>query len=400
MHQLVAAGIDDQQLVLQGIEHQAEPPVLGEAQRPHALADRDHLAYFQALAIDDADGAGLAIGHMDRLGQRRPGGRQRLRPRGHIAHMAQPGDIEHAQGAAVAVADEGVPRIVAESDFVKALAGTMIEHLLEGLRVDDGHPALAAISGIVADPQVAPVRLQRHPHRLRPDGHVGQHLEAVGIDHRNLPGIGHRYVQAFVLVAGHPVHGRALERDTAQGAGNAADRDRGVDHGNTRVLVQQQQVVAVEVQQRARVHHALEVQADARLAARLPTVLAGADVRVQPGPRCHAAERLATVGIFDVKAHVGQVAFAQLAIGARRHGFELDGHAVAYHTLALVGRAGLGNRARALPGLAAVEVKPGPGRDGHCYYCQSHAHHGFAFHAVALLVGRTATAPLSAQAHH
>ncbi|MNO96764.1 hypothetical protein D3C76_884480 [compost metagenome] len=329
MHQLIAAGIDHQQFVLQRIEHQAETSVLGEPHRPHALADRDHLAYRKAPAIDNADGAGLAICHVDRLGQRRPGRRQRLWPSGDILHMAQLCDIEHAQGAAVAVADKGMARIVAEGDFVKALAGGVVEDLFQALRVDHRHPA--AFTGIVADPQVAPVRLQRHPHRFASGCHVGLDLEAVGIDHRHFPGIGHRDVQAFVLAAGHPIHGRALERDAAQGTGDTTDRDRRVDHRNARVLVQQQQVIAVEVQQWPRAHHTLEVQTNARLAAQLPAVLANAGLRlVQPGAGSHAADRQAAVGITDVKAHIGQVAFHQLAIGTCRQGLELDGDPVAH----------------------------------------------------------------------
>ncbi|MCY1355499.1 hypothetical protein D9M69_419200 [compost metagenome] len=204
----------------------------------------------------------------------------------------------------------------------------------QAARIDHADAAAPLVAGVVADPQVAAVRLQGEAHRLAAGGDVGRHREAVGIDHRDLAGVRQGDVQALVLAVGHPVHRRALERDAAERAGDAADQDRRVDHRDARVLVEQQQVVAVQVDHRPGAHHALQVDADPRLAIEQPAVAAAQGLRlVHPGAGRHAAERLAAGGIGDAEADVGLGAFDELVAGTQRTRLEVDRHAVAHQAL-------------------------------------------------------------------
>ncbi|MNE95752.1 hypothetical protein D3C80_1938860 [compost metagenome] len=90
---------------------------------------------------------------------------------------------------------------------METLPRRIAENALPGLRIDDRHPAAVAVAGVVADPQIAAVRLQRNPHGLAPCRYILKYPETVGIDHGNFPGIGQRHIQTFVLAADHPVHG-------------------------------------------------------------------------------------------------------------------------------------------------------------------------------------------------
>ncbi|MNG11820.1 hypothetical protein D3C84_953880 [compost metagenome] len=136
----------------------------------------------------------------------------------------QAGNVDDAQGAVVAVGDEGMTAVVAERDFVMPGTGRQVFEDLEALGVDHRDPGFLGGFGVVADPQQAFVRLQRQPHRVvAGDYRVGQ-LELLAVDHRHLPGSGHRYEYAFVVPGRHPVHRRLLDIDPGHGAGDPAHR--------------------------------------------------------------------------------------------------------------------------------------------------------------------------------
>ncbi|MDT4847196.1 hypothetical protein FQZ97_812450 [compost metagenome] len=226
-----------------------------------------------------------------------------------------------------------------------AAAGGEGGHGLAGLGIDDGDAAFFAAPGIVADPEVATVRLQGHTHRLGTGGQVAEHLELSGVHHRHFAGAGHGDVEQAVVGAGHPVHGRALQGDAGQGAGDAADGGHRVDHGEGGVLVHHHQVVAVQVHHGTGAEHALEVGADARLA------LVGLAFRqrlVEPGPRHLPGQGLAGGGVGEAQTDVGEHAFGQHAVAPQRPGLELDGHAIAHQAVGSItgrlGGAGLGGQ--------------------------------------------------------
>ncbi|MCY1342942.1 hypothetical protein D9M69_289480 [compost metagenome] len=223
-----------------------------------------------------------------------------------------------------------MPRVGAEGDLVVAAAGGEGGHGLAGLGVDHGDAALFPTPGVVADPEVAAVRLQGQAHRLGAGGQVAQYLELGGVHHRHFAGAGHGHVDQPVVGAGHPIHGRALQGDAGQGAGDAADGGHRVDHGERRVLVHHHQVVAVQVHHGAGAEHTLEVGADARLAL---VGLAFGQCLVEPGPRHLPGQRLAGGGVGEAQADVGEHALGQYPVAPQGPGLELDGHAIAHQAV-------------------------------------------------------------------
>ncbi|MNQ79396.1 hypothetical protein D3C85_943400 [compost metagenome] len=307
MNDLIAGGIDDLGLAFHGVEHQGKAAILAEAHWPQAPLVLDHLAHLQGAGVHHGDGAVVTVGHIHGVRQRRIGNRQRVGTRRQVLDHFQPGHVDHAQGAAAAVADKGVTQVLAEGDFVVAFAGGEELEGIERVRIDDGHPALAFVLGVVADPQQALVRLQGDAHRRGAGTEVGQHLEFFGVDHRHLTRLGHGHEDALVIYASRPVHGGLLEGDARQGAGHAPHRHRGVDDTEACVLVQHHQVVTVEIEQRPRADAALEVQGHPGLAALglITPQLWGLRL-VEPGTGGNTRKRLPRRAVGDLEAYIGK----------------------------------------------------------------------------------------------
>ncbi|MNG93526.1 hypothetical protein D3C79_524960 [compost metagenome] len=333
-----------------------------------------------AAGIEHPHRAFLAIDHVNGLGQRRVAHRQRVRADLQGLHQAHVGDIDDAQGAAVAVADEGVARVGAERDLVVPGAGGEGFQRAAAGHVDHRHSAFGRIAAVVADPQAVLVRLQDHAQRLHAGIQVGDAGEGFGVDHRHLAALGDRHEHQLVVTGGRPVHRLARQFDARQGAGDAAHRDRRVDHGQAGVLVQHEQEVAVEVEQWPGADAALEEQRHAGLAALVAAADRGRLRRVDPRPWRHARQRLAAGLVADFEADAGEVAFTQLAAG-QRPGLELHGHAVPAEPVQ-----GL-RVVRALQILARIAPEAFIGHaqaDQHCPQCYPHVcKAGFLVHVRA-----------------
>ncbi|MNE18944.1 hypothetical protein D3C80_1120070 [compost metagenome] len=327
MDQLVGTGIDHQGLVLQGVEHDAVAAIAAEAHWPQALLGLDRVAQLVAAGIEHPYAAFLAIDHVNGLGQRRVADRQRVRANLDGLGQAHFRDVDDAQGAAVAIADVGIARVGAEGDFVVPGTGVEVLHGAAPRHVDHCYPAFARVAAVVANPQPMLVRLQGHAQRLVAGVQVGHAGEGFGIDHRDLAPLGYRHENLLVVAGGRPVHGPPWQLDAGHGAGHAPHRHRRVDHCQAGVIVQHQQEVAVQVEQRPGPDAALEKQRDPRLAALLAVPCRGRLRRVDPRPRGHARQRLATGLVAELEADVGEAALLQFAAG-QWPGLELHVHAV------------------------------------------------------------------------
>ena len=207
--------------------------------------------------------------------------------------------------------------------------GTGVEVLQDAAprHVDHCYPAFGRVAAVVADPQPKLVRLQGHAQRLVTGIQVGHAGEGLGIDHRDLAPLWYRHENLLVIADGRPVHGPAWQLDAGHGAGHAPHRHRRVDHGEAGVIVQHQQEVAVQVEQRPGPDAALEKQRHPRLAALLAVPRRGRLHRVDPRPRGHARQRLTTGLVAELEADIGEIALLQFPSG-QWPGLELHGHAV------------------------------------------------------------------------
>ncbi|MOA53434.1 hypothetical protein D3C78_1768930 [compost metagenome] len=88
--------------------------------------------------INDTDAAVATIGHIHRLRQRRIGHRQGVRANLQGLDQTHFTGIDHAQGAAVAVTDKGIPRVGAEGDFVMASTGGKELHVFAAGHINHG----------------------------------------------------------------------------------------------------------------------------------------------------------------------------------------------------------------------------------------------------------------------
>ncbi|MNM85118.1 hypothetical protein D3C81_972250 [compost metagenome] len=377
MDELVAAGVDYLGAVLQGVQHDAEAAIAAETHWPEPGLGLDGLAQLQALGVDHADAAVVAIGHVHRIRQWRIGHRKRVRAGLHGFQQLARGHLVDAQGAAVAVADEGAARIAAEGDLVVAGAAGQEADNLEVLGVDHRHPALALLAGVVADPQVALVRLQGHAHRVAAGVEGGHHLEFLGVDDGDLVDLRHADEHPLAVGGAGPVHRHALQADAGHGAGGAADQHGGVDHRQAGVLVQHQQVVAVQVEHRAQADAVLQVEGGPGAAFLVAVCLRQAGLRlVEPGAGSDARQRLAGVAVGDAELHVGERAFGERA-AIQWLGFEYDGYAVAHQLLFFDGGRRLGCRSR-FPGVSRAALPLTGRRDGNaqCEYSEGSLEYG------------------------
>ncbi len=98
-------------------------------------------------------------------------------------------------------------------------------------------------------------------------GHRVEQLELLTVDHRDFARRGHRHEHPLVVPGGDPIHRWLLDIDAGHGAGDAAHRDRGVDHRDAGITVHHHQEVAVEVEQRPCADTRFKEHPDPRLAA-------------------------------------------------------------------------------------------------------------------------------------
>ena len=154
------------------------------------------------------------------------------------------------------------------------------------------------------------------------------HLEAVGVDHRHLPGEGHADVDALAVGALHPVGARPGNLDARERARRFRERHQRIDDRDARVVVEHRDVVAVQIQHRPQPDDAPHVQRHLVLAgfhfrARLALDVA-ADVEPRPG--VVAAQRLAARLVGELEAQIGELPLHQLAALRllRRRDAELD----------------------------------------------------------------------------
>ncbi|MOA61461.1 hypothetical protein D3C78_1866090 [compost metagenome] len=70
MDRAAGRGVDNRGAVFQGVEHKTEAAVGAEAHRAEALLQLDHPADGVGAGVDHGHGAVLAIGDVDRAGQR------------------------------------------------------------------------------------------------------------------------------------------------------------------------------------------------------------------------------------------------------------------------------------------------------------------------------------------
>ena len=268
----------------------------------------------------------------------------------------QAGDVDHADGAVVAVTDEGETAVLAEADFVVAAPGLQVFEGFEALAVDHRDAGVFGFAGVVADPQQAFIRLQCHAHRLAASGDRVEDFELLAVDDGHFAGRRHRDEYALVVFGGDPVHRRLLEFDPRQGAGDAADRHRRIDHSDAGVAVHHQQEIAVEVEQRPRADVGFEKHPDPGFAALVAALglIGGEGLRIDPGARRYPGQRLAGSAVGDAELHIGEFAFAQLAVGGQWLEVEIHRHAVTVQRLT---RPGLRQR-----DLTQRQQRPGHGQ--------------------------------------
>ncbi|MNN65184.1 hypothetical protein D3C81_1806660 [compost metagenome] len=130
-----------------------------------------------------------------------------------------------------------------------------------------------------------------------------------------------------------------LDIDAGHGAGDAAHRDRRVDHRDAGIAVHHHQEIAVEIEQRPCADTRLEEHPDPGLAALFAALgLVGGDgFGVDPGTGGDARQRLAGRLVGDLETHVGKLTLAQHAAFGQRPYFQGHRHAVAFKGLVAPG---------------------------------------------------------------
>ncbi len=167
-------------------------------------------------------------------------------------------------------------------------------------------PPLPAVPGVVAHPEAAAVGLEDEAHRLLAGRDAAHHLEGLRVHHRDLPGLGQGEVEPLLVRALGPVGGGTLQDDGREEAGAARHADDGVDDRDAGVLVQHEEVVAVQVDHGPDAHASLEVEGDLVLAGPLLAGLPTHDPRhVHPRRRLEPRHRAAARGVRHAEPHVG-----------------------------------------------------------------------------------------------
>jgi hypothetical protein len=121
--------------------------------------------------------------------------------------------------------------------------------------VDDRHATLRAF--VRAHPEVLLVRLQGEAHGARAGGNIGDDFPGAGVHDGDLARVGHADEEPLLIPRDDPVRAGALEPDERDETA-AAEAEQRVDDRDARLLVERQQVVAVEVHVGAGAQAALE----------------------------------------------------------------------------------------------------------------------------------------------
>ncbi len=200
----VGRGVEDVHVAAGGAGGETPAAAGREPERHDAGVDRDPLDDPVSRPVDDDDLVAGCAGHIDVAVRSGHLGGGRGDSDVDVGHHAELRRVHHRQRAGVAVGDVGERPVRRERNLVVAVAGGDGGDGRQPVRVDDGDPA-QPVAGVVADPDVAAVGRQRHPHRVGPDRHVVEHGEGVEVGDGHLTVARDRDDHALAVAGLHPV---------------------------------------------------------------------------------------------------------------------------------------------------------------------------------------------------
>ena len=175
----IVRGVEDENRILCRVDDEAETAVGRDPHRAEPGFQRDRCAHLAGRRIQHEDFTGFAIRHIGSFRQGRISERNRHALHLEVFGFLQLADIDEADRAIVAVADERKAVVRRDNQFVVSLAGFDVGFDFLLFRIQHRYARLGTGR---ADPRIASVRLNDDPGRALADLHGLTEAEGVEVD--------------------------------------------------------------------------------------------------------------------------------------------------------------------------------------------------------------------------
>ncbi len=140
-----------------------------------------------------------------------------------------------------------------------ALAGRHKGDWFIAERVNHRHSTFCCLLGIIADPEIAAVRLHCDPHRLLSGFDRPGHFKIVHADDSGPAGIRHGHIKSLLPLIKDPVGSRRLQADHGIKLRIAADAENRIDNRNRLIVVHDQDKKLIQINGRLKTESPLGV---------------------------------------------------------------------------------------------------------------------------------------------